>query len=43
MDRILVDFIKALRGNGVRIATSETLDAIHAVDLGPRPRTPRRF
>jgi len=33
MDRILVDFIKALRGNGVRIATSETLDAVHAVQL----------
>ncbi|WP_158643544.1 vWA domain-containing protein [Ketobacter alkanivorans] len=33
MDRILVDFVKALRGNGVRISTSETLDAIHAVDL----------
>ena len=40
MDRILVDFIKALRGNGVRIATSETLDAIHAVDLvGYRERS----
>ncbi len=33
MDRILVDFVKALRGNGVRIATSETLDAIHALNL----------
>lgn len=27
-----MDFIKALRGNGVRISTSETLDAIHALD-----------
>ena len=33
MDRVMVDFVKALRGNGVRIATSETLDAIHALDL----------
>jgi uncharacterized protein with von Willebrand factor type A (vWA) domain len=33
MDRILVDFIKALRGNGVRISTSETLDAVKAVRL----------
>lgn len=43
MDRILVDFIKALRGNGVRIATSETLDAIHAVELvGYRDRNQLR-
>lgn len=33
MDRVMVDFVKALRGNGVRIATSETLDAMHALDL----------
>ncbi|MVF13273.1 VWA domain-containing protein [Ketobacter sp. MCCC 1A13808] len=33
MDRILVDFVKALRGTGVRIATSETLDAIQVLDL----------
>jgi len=33
VDRILVDFVKALRGNGVRISTSETLDAVHAIDL----------
>ena len=33
MDRVMVDFVKALRGNGVRISTSETLDAIHALDL----------
>ena len=28
MDRILVDFIKALRGAGVRTSTAETLDAV---------------
>ena len=31
MDKVLVDFIKALRGNGVRISTAETLDAVNAV------------
>lgn len=31
MDRILVDFIKALRGAGVRTSPAETLDAVAAV------------
>ncbi|RLU01107.1 vWA domain-containing protein [Ketobacter sp.] len=39
MDRVMVDFVKALRGNGVRIATSETLDAMHALQaVGYRDR-----
>lgn len=33
MDRVLVDFIKALRGNGVRVSTSETLDAVSVIQL----------
>ena len=33
MDRTLVDFIKALRGAGVRTSTAETLDAVAAVQL----------
>lgn len=33
MDKVLVDFIKALRGNGVRISTSETLDAVSAIQV----------
>ena len=33
MDRILTSFISALRNADVRISTSETLDALHAVDL----------
>lgn len=33
MDRILVEFIKALRGADVRISTSEAIDAIHAAQL----------
>ena len=33
MDRILVQFIKALRGAGVRTSTAETLDAVAAVQL----------
>lgn len=33
MDRILVDFIKALRGTGVRTSTAETLDAVAAVKI----------
>lgn len=33
MDRILVEFIKALRGADVRISTSEAIDGIHAAQL----------
>lgn len=33
MDRTLVQFIKALRGAGVRTSTAETLDAVAAVQL----------
>ncbi len=33
MDKVLVDFIKALRGNGVRVSTSETLDAVNVIQL----------
>lgn len=33
MDRTLVQFIKALRGAGVRTSTAETLDAVNAVQL----------
>lgn len=33
MDRTLVQFVKALRGAGVRTSTAETLDAVAAVQL----------
>jgi uncharacterized protein with von Willebrand factor type A (vWA) domain len=33
MDRLLTNFIRALRNAEVRISTSETLDALHAVEL----------
>ncbi len=33
MDRVLEDFISTLRGSGVRISVSESLDAAHAVEL----------
>lgn len=33
MDRVLVDFIKALRGADVRVSTSETLDAVQVLNL----------
>lgn len=33
MDRILTEFIRALRGSHVRVSTAESLDAFHAVDL----------
>jgi uncharacterized protein with von Willebrand factor type A (vWA) domain len=33
MDRLLTHFIRALRNADVRISTSETLDALHAVEL----------
>jgi len=33
MDRVLEDFISTLRGSGVRISLSESLDAAHAVQL----------
>ncbi len=33
MDRILTEFIRALRGSHVRVSTAESLDAFHAADL----------
>ena len=33
MDQVLHDFVRALRGSGVRISVSEVLDAIHAARL----------
>ncbi len=40
MDKLLTNFIRALRNAEVRISTAETLDALHAVELvGYRDRT----
>ncbi len=33
MDRTLTEFIRALRGSHIRVSTSESLDAFHAVEL----------
>lgn len=33
MDRILTEFIRALRGSHIRVSTAESLDAFHAAEL----------
>jgi len=33
MDRILTEFVRALRGSHIRVSTAETLDAFHAAEL----------
>ena len=34
MERTLVDFVKALRTAEIKVSPAETLDAMHAMEIG---------